>query len=353
MKIKKFIAKDIKEGKRLVIEELGEDAIEIVAALDETATKPKTKSTRVSQDLPISNIRQVSNAVGTHSNEIILGELDSIKNMIAEIGDSIKFRNTSSMGSSLSKLYKRMRSLDISEDQALRIVNRITSIGNITDYQEILFEARKILVEGIEIGKTLQKAIKTSVVMFVGTTGSGKTASLVKLAIISKIVLGANSLIVSADTYKVGASEQLETYSSIASIPYRSSFSNEELAAIIKENNNKDFIFVDTTGISQKDKEQVDQLIETVKIISPDVIYLTMPATVSGLNANSVLEALTSIPIDSIILTKTDEAEAMGALINSIKSYKVPISYITNGVKIPEDIQPADRSLLGKLSIKE
>lgn len=370
MKIKKFTAKDIKEGKRMVVEELGEDAvilsnrifkdpntseelIEIVAALDESALKPRKEAVKEYSDTSTSNIRQISKAVGTHNNEIVLSELDSIKNMIAEIGDSIKFRNTASMGTSMSKLYKRMRTLDITEDQALRIVNRITSLGNINDYQEALFEARKLLVEGVEIGKTLQKSIKTNVVMFIGTTGSGKTATLVKLAIISKIVLGANSLIVSADTYKVGASEQLETYSSIASIPFRSSFSNNELSDIIKENSAKDFIFIDTTGISQKDKEQVEQLIETVKTVSPDFLYLTIPATISGLNANSVFEALSTIPIDGAIITKSDEAEAIGALVNSIKSYKIPISYITNGVKIPEDILPADRIILGKLSLKE
>lgn len=370
MKIKKYTAKDFKEGKRLVLEELGEDAvilsnrafkdsetgedrIEIVAALDEAVAKPQQVQPKESRDLPVSNIRQITKAVGTHSNELILSELDTLKNMISEIGDSIKFRNTAAMGSSVSKLYKRMRSLEIPDDQALRIVNRISAIVGLNDYQEAIYEARKILLEGLEIGKPLQKSVKSRLVMFIGTTGSGKTASLVKLAIISKIVLNANSLIVSADTYKVGASEQLETFASIAAIPFRSSFSNDDLTNIIKENSGKDFIFLDTTGVSQKDNEQVEQIIETIKLLNPDLVFLTLPATISSLTANSVLSAVKSIAVDSIILTKTDESESIGSLIQVIKSFKLPISYVTTGVKIPEDIQPADRIILGKLAISE
>jgi flagellar biosynthesis protein FlhF len=370
MKIKKFTANDIKEGKRQVVEELGpdavilsnriykdpqtgEDAVEIVAAIDETIPKSKGTNLREKIEQPINSIKNLNKSIGTHSNELILGELDLIKNMLFEISDSIKFRNTASMGTIFSKLYKKLRTLEISEEQSLRIINRIISYGNITDIQEAVYEARKILIEGIEIGKPLQKNVKSQIIMFIGTTGSGKTASLVKLAIISKIISGASSIIISADTYKVGAAEQLETFSNIASIPFKSSFTNDDLKQIIKENHNNDYIFIDTTGFSQKDEEQLIQLSEMVKIVNPDLIYLTLPAVISELTANSVLNAVKSIPIDSIIITKTDEAETIGGLINVIKSNKIPVSYITNGIKIPEDIQPADRIILGKLSIKD
>jgi flagellar biosynthesis protein FlhF len=369
MKIKKFTAKDIKEGKRLVIEELGDDAVilsnraikdsngddavEIVAAIDETINKSKPFVQKDNFESPNALLNRMSKQHGTNNNEMIMGELDSIKSMISEIGDSIKYRNTASMGTLYSKLYKKMRQLEISDEQSLRVINRLTSIGNIKDYSEALFEARKVFIEGIEIGKTLQKGTKCRIVLFIGTTGSGKTASLVKLSIISKLVQNANSLIISADTYKVGASEQLETFSSIASIPFRAAFTTDDIVTIISENQSKDFIFVDTTGFSQKDAEQVAQISDIVKNISPDLIYITIPATISELNANSVLSALKSITIDSVIITKTDESETIGGLINVIRNYKLPISYITTGVKIPEDIQPADRVILGKLSIKE
>ncbi|MBX3042622.1 MAG: hypothetical protein KIT33_00860 [Candidatus Kapabacteria bacterium] len=370
MKIKKFIAKDIKEGKRLVIEELGDEAVilsnrvfkdpengeelvEIVAAIDETVGKSKPSESKSVKDTQISNIRQMSKAIGSHSNELILNEIDTLKDMINQLADSIKFRNIASLGSHLSKLYKRLRNLEISDDQSLRIVNRISESGGVNDYREALYEARKILVEGIDIGKSLQKSAKSNIVLFIGTTGSGKTATLVKLAILSKIVQNANNLIVSADTYKVGASEQLETYASIASIPFRSAFTNDELKKIIDENQNKDFIFVDTTGFSQKNNEQIEQIHDLINTINPNVIYLTIPAVVSATTADSIFNGLKGITIDSVILTKADESESIANMIQTIKPNKVPISYITNGIKIPEDIQPADRVLLGKLSLLE
>ncbi|GAB1372963.1 flagellar biosynthesis protein FlhF [Candidatus Kapaibacterium sp.] len=367
MKIKKIIAKDIKEGKRRVLEELGEDAVilsnravkdadgsdavEIVAALDENSNKLKTAMIKEITDNTTQNISKTNKINIPHNNEILLQEIDNLKLMLLEINESIKYRNTSSMSPVYAKLYKKMRTLDINDDIALKVINRISGLGNLKDYDEVLFEARKILLENIEIDKTIQKGTKTKIILFTGTTGSGKTASLVKLAIISKIVQNANSLIISADTYKVGAAEQLETYASIASIQFKAAYTNEDLANIIQENLTKDFIFIDTTGFSQKDTEQLNQLNEIIKLAKPDYIYLTIPATISELHANSIFMALRNMTIDSVIITKTDESESIGSLINIIRNYKLPISYITNGIKIPEDILPADRVILGKLCL--
>ncbi|MDX9790320.1 MAG: hypothetical protein WC313_04065 [Candidatus Kapaibacterium sp.] len=369
MKIKKFTAKDIKEGKRLVIEELGEEAvilsnrvlkdsdgeefIEIVAALDDAGLKSKPQFGNEITETKSAVNRFTTKTQAQHGNEIILQEIDNLKEMISEIGDSIKFRNTASMSSALSKLYKKLRNVDINEELALRIVSRISVAGAVNDYDEAVFEARKILLDGIEISKPLQKTGKTKIVMLVGTTGSGKTATLVKLAIITKLVFNASNLIVSADNYKVGAGEQLETFSTIASIPFRAAYSPEDLRNILDEKDKRDFIFIDTTGFSQKNSEQLKSLNDYIKAASPDMIILTLPATVSGLHAASVLDKMKSVAIDSLIITKTDESESIASVLSIIREYKIPISYIANGVKIPEDIQPADKVILGKLSLKD
>ncbi len=372
MKIKKFTAKDIKEGKRLVFEELGDDAVilsnrtfkdsngnvavEIVAAIDESINKEAARAKKVvKENVESTNVMmsRLSKQNVANNNEIIMGELDIIKTMISEISDNIKFKNLATLGNLYSLVYKKLRKLDINEEESLRIVNRLSNIGNIKEIDEAVYEARKILLEGIELGKTIQKSNKCRVILFVGTNGSGKTLTLVKLAIISKLIQNANSLIVSADSYKVGAAEQLETYSSIAGISYRTSYSNDELLKIISDNKTKDFIFVDSTGFTQKDKEQLSQITDLSKMIAPDIIYLTIPATISELNAKSVLSNLKSITIDGIIITKTDESETIASLLTAIKNYKLPISYLTSGVKIPDDIEPAEKVILGKLAIKD
>lgn len=375
MRIKKYTALTLQEGKSKILAELGEDAIilssrsfnpaedptktmvEIVAALDEEPVRPKKKlalpsrliqsETKGTDDSSLANNGLVEMA------NIMQDEFTIIKKQLNEISENIKYRYTGALSQTLSDLYKLLISQGISEDLALKITGKLSAKNFSENYITAIAKAREIALENIRILPALRKEKERNVALFIGPTGNGKTSSLVKLAIVAKLVMDAKVLVISADTNKIGGAEQLQTYCSIAQIPFEAVYSAKELAELIDMQKDKELIFVDTTGRNPKNKEHIDELILLARAASPTFTYLVQSATVSSAVLTEIINDFSIMTPSGIILTKIDETPHIGGIIEALQEKNIPLAYITTGQKIPDDIEPASKDKIGSILIPD
>lgn len=375
MKIKKFLAESLKEGKARILEELGSEAVilssriiknpttgaenyEIVAALDEqVAPKQSIPKSQNVQNKPKSEdnpSKILQNAIyGDKTNDKFIQYFETLNDKIEELSEFVKYKYSGSLGGVFSELYKILRKAEFDDEFALKITSKLHSMGKFSSLGDLIPEVRKIIVSDIELSKGIIKSVARNISIMIGPTGSGKTTSLVKMAVLTKLSYNAKVLIVSADTYKVGGSEQLQTFSSIAGIPYMAVYSPQDLKVLLNKETNYDYIFIDTVGISPNIKEHYTNLEELVKVSKSDNIFLVQSATSSTNSFKKSLRTFLKLGVNNLILTKLDEVDTIAPLINLISSIDLPLAYITNGQQIPQDMELASKSLLSKYIIPD
>ncbi len=199
-----------------------------------------------------------------------------------------------------------------------------------------------------------EKGEKTKYIFFLGSTGVGKTTTIAKIASMLKLEKKANIALVTADTYRIAAVEQLKTYANILSVPLRIIYSAGELKDSLDELNQYDLCLIDTAGRSHKNKEQIQdirELIEQIPIADRQV-YLVLNAGSQYNDLQEIAKVYSSLTDFSIIFTKLDETSSAGAVLNMHVKTKCPLSYVTWGQNVPEDIgefnaQTVAKKLLG------
>ncbi len=181
---------------------------------------------------------------------------------------------------------------------------------------------------------------KGGVVALLGPTGVGKTTTIAKLAARAAMDFGPDQVaLVTTDTFRIGASEQLAIYGRILGCPVRIAKDADELADVIYQLRNRKLVLVDTAGIGQRDirlSEQLDTLMlnNSLKIKS----YLVLPSTCQLKVLQETVDHFKRIPLSGCILTKLDESLSLGELISVIVQNSLPIAYLANGQRVPEDI---------------
>lgn len=362
MKIKKYIAKNLSEGKLKIKDELGSEAvilssrkvkksdgrelIEIVAAIDNNEnytrkTEDQGKAKIVNQILK-NSIQKNTKSDETYSG--LLREINLLKKELTELNDNVKYKYAASFGPVAGKAFKIMRKQEIPEDIALKLTGKIIETGATDNIISALEVIRYNLRDFIKIEKPLKKNSYTQKVMIFGGTGTGKTTSLIRIGIICKLVLKSDLILISADTHKVGGAEQLETFASISGIPFRSVYNSEELTEITDSENNKDFILIDTRGSNHKNEEFIAELQEMNQYVKPQYRFLVISAVTSEETLKEQLDKFSVLNPNGVILTKLDEAYSIGGILKIIKD--IPVTYITAGQRIPEDLEPASKELI-------
>ena len=185
-------------------------------------------------------------------------------------------------------------------------------------------------------------------VALLGPTGVGKTTTIAKLAARFAMKYGAVQVaLITTDNYRIGAHEQLQTYGRIMGCPVRQVRDAEELASALYQFRHRRLVLIDTAGVGQRDirlTEQLDTLVKNAKVRIRS--YLVMSATSQRRVMQEAVDHFRRIPLSGCILTKLDESLNLGEVINVCIQNALPISYITDGQRVPEDIQVANAALL-------
>lgn len=183
---------------------------------------------------------------------------------------------------------------------------------------------------------------KQRIVFFIGPTGVGKTTTIAKIASKFKVEHGKRVAFLTADTYRISATEQLRTYANILDAPLTVIYAPEEMAQAVEKLSDYDVIFVDTAGFSHKNEAQREDTRKLISVLGEEyqtLVYLVLSATTKYRDLKEICDMYKSIADYSLIFTKLDETSAYGNLLN-IKLYSgADISYMTNGQNVPDDIE--------------
>jgi flagellar biosynthesis protein FlhF len=191
------------------------------------------------------------------------------------------------------------------------------------------------------------------IIALVGPTGVGKTTTTAKLAAMYAMHKGAKVSLVTTDNFRVGAFEQLKTYSKIMGVPLEIAGSSLELIKATELHADKDLIIIDTAGRSPKDHGRLDELKTLLDAGLEVETHLCLSATTKDKELSDAIAKFSVIPISSLLFTKLDEAESLGTVINTHHRSKLPLSYFTNGQMVPEDIVVATPRKLANLIMRE
>lgn len=251
----------------------------------------------------------------------------------------------------VSLIYNQLVANEVTPEYAKEIIGEIehgTKELQLDDflssvYQKIVLKLGPVKV--IEPGES-----KPKVIFFLGPTGVGKTTTIAKLASKYKLEQKLQIGIITSDTYRIAAVEQIRTYANILSIPIEVVYSPEEMRKALRHFEGYDLVFVDTAGRSHKNKEQcedIEKLLETVIDYELEV-YLVLSATTKYGDLLKIAETYANFTNFRIIFTKIDETSTLGSILNIRMATHAPVSYVACGQNVPDDINVADAQYIAK-----
>jgi flagellar biosynthesis protein FlhF len=278
--------------------------------------------------------------------ELIQQDFMELKSMLSKVYDAVKVDYENNKLSDIVKKY--LKNLEDYE------VDKVI-INEVKDKLIELLDSEKQQSEAIvrnSIYNILSKYMKEpepfsftkdkKVIIVIGPTGVGKTTTLAKLAANMVLTEKKKVGLVTSDTYRIAAVEQLKTYSEIIGVPLTIVYTPGEILNAIEGYKDKDLILVDTAGRSHKDKYQLMELKTLIKSSINYEVYLVMSATTKFSDCIEIIKNYSFLDDYKLLFTKMDETSAFGVILNVAYITKKPISYITTGQSVPDDIEIAD-----------
>lgn len=224
-------------------------------------------------------------------------------------------------------------------------------INNKVFMEQYLFDYLANMVQVSGPIKTTPGVAK--VIAFVGPTGVGKTTTIAKLAAKYALIEGKSVVMVTADTYRIAADLQLKKYGEIMGIPVEVVLTPDDFKKVINKHIDKDLIFFDTAGRSPRNRQHLAELKEFLEVQSPIETHIVISSVMKYYDALSTINNFGLVPIHRMLFTKLDETKNYGMLLNlSVGSGGIPISFLTIGQNVPDDLEIADPKVISRLIIK-
>lgn len=189
------------------------------------------------------------------------------------------------------------------------------------------------------------------IVLFIGPTGVGKTTTIAKLASRYSLEEKKKVALLTTDTYRIAAAEQLRTYANILQVPFRVIYTEDELVAAVKDFYQSDYIFVDTTGHSHQNEEQnsnIESLIRCANGLAEVQNFLVLSVTTKYKDLLKIADSYSEIADYELIFTKLDETYTLGNILNLKLHTGKGIAYLTCGQNVPDDIESFDPQTIVK-----
>ena len=186
-----------------------------------------------------------------------------------------------------------------------------------------------------------------------GPTGVGKTTTIAKLAANFKVRDQVDVALITIDTYRIGAVEQLRIYAEILGVPLDVVHTPEEYRQALERHAHRDLVLIDTSGRGQRDRTRLSGLGDFFKAAPPDEIHLVLSLTTENGTLRQMIERFGALGADHLIFTKLDEAVHYGGAMCACQAAALPVSYVTTGQEVPDDIAIAEAALLARLVMKE
>jgi flagellar biosynthesis protein FlhF len=383
--IKKYQAKTETEAIMLAKEELGKDAIvmniktispkglyklfrkpmvEITAALDEQVNLNNEKKDTLPEknikklnpniiydEIPDSPKTEAVNSDKENYTSAIEKKLNNLQDLIekklVENQEEIKEEKVENKNLVIINLiYNQLIRNEVDEKYINQILGEVENkIKNDATLDNVLANIYQKIILKLGQPQTIEiEEGKTKFVFFVGPTGVGKTTTIAKIASSLKLNEKAKIALLTSDTYRIAAVEQLRTYANILNIPMKVIYSTDEMKEIKEEYKDFDIVLIDTAGRSHKLKEQRDDIEKLIHSIDKEnrETYLVLSATTKYADMVKITEAYSTITEYRLIFTKLDETSSIGNILNIKMLTNAELSYTTWGQNVPDDIGKLD-----------
>lgn len=191
---------------------------------------------------------------------------------------------------------------------------------------------------------------KPRVCFFIGSTGVGKTTTIAKIASLFKLEKKAKVALITSDTYRIAAVEQLKTYANILSLPIRVVYTPVEMEQAVKDYADYDLVLVDTAGRSPKNAQQMDELADLLSSVPVEQreVYLVLSATTKYKDLKQIVSIYRDISDYRIVFTKLDETSCYGNILNIRLDTNAALSYVTCGQIVPDDLGMLNAQAIAK-----
>jgi flagellar biosynthesis protein FlhF len=283
-------------------------------------------------------------------------EIREIKRLVTETQDIVRHRGAVEGPGELAEEYALLAANRISEALAQKLVREIRAKlppEALSDRARVRAAARGLVRDMIRCadGITLKPG-RCVRVAFVGPTGVGKTTTIAKLISIYANQ-GREVGVVTNDTYRIAATEQIRRVAQLVGVPVRVCSRPQEMEAALREFERRDLVLVDTAGRSQKNARRLEELKEVLAVTRPDETHLVVSMTTEPQTIVDVAERFAPCGYDRLVVTKLDEAIRAGVVLDVLARVPTELSFITTGQEIPRDIEVADPARLASLILGE
>lgn len=239
-------------------------------------------------------------------------------------------------------IYEQLTENEVDDRLADQLVAELLESGRDFSLEEGLnMVYRRLVKELSDIRPIRLENGRPRPVFFIGSTGVGKTTTIAKLASLFTLEKKCKVALITADTYRIAAVEQLKTYANILNIPIKVIYKEEEIAGCMEEFADYDLILIDTAGRSYQDTKHLQELKELLEKVEDKQVYLVLSLSTKNSDLKKTVAAYDFADF-SLIFTKLDETLAYGSILNLKQATGRPLSYVTTGQNVPEDIAVLD-----------
>ncbi len=378
MQIKKYRAASLKEAAEIMKSELGNEALilgtklvvdendsrlklyEITAGADQFEIDEETKIKARKQNLDRSNsfadeMKKVTERFYHQKQNqkkinTVYGIKEKNEKEVVVKQETPTAKQISFDDNKMKEIVKNLSDKEVQKSVVLSIMEQLKKYKNFLSKDNLDNYVQTVLGSLIKT-KTLDLNVKkqNKVIALVGPTGVGKTTTIAKLALIAKIIHKLDVGLISIDTYRLGAIDQLKSFADVSHTDFLVAYEPGEMSALMKKFAKKDIVFIDTVGRNHKNDAQLKSNLDFLSSVKVDETFLVLSSASSTRNLVEIAKKFKMFNYSAFIFSKVDEAVVHGNIINLCTKTGSPIAFLTNGQTIPDDIISADKDYIANL----
>lgn len=331
------------------------EKLEVIAAIESKTAETAKRQLDKEQPVPVFAEPEMAQPNPVHEGggsetDNLIAELKSIKQFMMHVIEEDRLPDV------LKPLSERLDGQGVKKEVQSEILAKmmVHIDKNPAATEEEIGEAARM--EMIRLIRAHQKAPapgNPNIVCFIGPTGVGKTTTIAKIAADYLLREDKKVGLITSDTYRIAAVEQLKTYAGILNIPVKVVESFDDLVKAMAELSDCDIVLMDTAGRNYQQKQYIDDLEKLLPDKANVQINLVLSLTSKFEDMKRIIENFKTIQMDNLILTKKDETSSAGAMLNLIYRYSIPVRFIANGQNVPDDLLVATPELIADFVLGE
>ena len=285
-------------------------------------------------------------------------EINSLKSMVKDLVHEVRHRTAPQVPEELFEEYQKLMIAEVSEELATDIIRKVHQHARPEQLLNEQFVKDRILEQLeklIPLSGPIERRKTTGphIVALIGPTGVGKTTTIAKLAANLKLRQKRKVGLITIDTYRIAAIDQLRRYAELIGVQLAVVTSPEEIIDAVAAFADCEFVLIDTAGRSPTDALKLNELGRYLENAKVDEVHLVLSSTCGVKSAELVMERFGAVRVDKVIITKVDEAAQLGVVLSVVRKLNKGLSYMTNGQDVPDDIEEGHARRIARLILGE